>query len=326
MASDFSGSPLLRLDDSAAAAPPLRDEQLVLGPIHVPRFLDYLSVECGLSINTLAAYRRDLRDLIDHLRLRGVTGADGLTPRAIQSHLRELKDRGMELSSIARHLSAIRMFLRWLFMVRVIADDLTSRLDVPQRWRKLPDTLHVRQVEALMSVPIDDEPHGLRDRAILETLYGTGMRVSECASITLADLNLGIGYLRCIGKGRRERVCPLGRAAIAALQDYLGALRPQLVASRPAEEGVFVTRTGRPMDRTNIWRLVRYYSTKAGLPAPISPHVLRHCFATHILQNGADLRIVQELLGHADVATTQIYTHVDRTRLKGIHARFHPRQ
>jgi len=326
MASASNGSALRRPVDRPAAAPAIRDEQLVLGPIQGPRFLDYLVVECGLARNTVAAYRRDLRDFIAHLKLRGVRDGEGVTARVVQSHLVELRARGLELSSIARHLSAMRMFLRWLHMTHVMSDDLTSRLDVPQRWRKLPDTLHVGQVESLLAAPTPDEPFQLRDRAMLELLYAAGLRVSELAGLRLADLNLEIGYLRCLGKGNRERVCPVGRAAIAAISEYLADLRPRLAVRHPRGEAVFLTRAGRPMDRTNIWRMVKHYSVKAGLPRPISPHVLRHCFATHLLQNGADLRIVQELLGHADVATTQIYTHVDRTRLKGIHKRFHPRQ
>lgn len=290
------------------------------------RFLEYLLSECGLSDNTIQAYRRDVSEFAQLLTDRRVAPGDEITPLHIQSHLIALKARGLALSSMARHLSAVRMFLRYLALTGVLREDLTGKLDTPRQWRLLPDTLHVPQVLALLAAPSDAEPYYLRDRAILETLYGTGMRVSEAAGLRPADVNLDIGFARCMGKGGRERICPLGRPAIEALQAYQSELRPKLAANRPREDRIFLTRTGRPMDRTNIWRMVVRYSGIANLPHPISPHTLRHCFATHLLQNGADLRIVQELLGHVDVATTQIYTHVDKSRLKGIHTRFHPRQ
>ena len=290
------------------------------------RFFDYLISECGLADNTLLAYGRDLRELAEFLNERGVAAPDDITPLVVQSHLIRLKERGLALSSIARHLAAVRMFLRFLFLTGEAREDLTSRIDSPQGWRRLPDSLHEQQVAALLAAPTPDEPYCLRDRAVLETLYGTGMRVSECAGLELADMNLKVGYARVTGKGGRERICPLVRGTIAAVEAYLAELRPRLAAARPREPAVFLTRSGRALDRTNIWRMVVHYSKAAGLPRLISPHTLRHCFATHLLQNGADLRVVQELLGHVDVATTQIYTHIDRQRLKSIHQRFHPRQ
>lgn len=290
------------------------------------RFFSYLSSECGLSANTLEAYGRDLREFVGMLESRRLTRPDDVTPLVVQSHLIGLKNRGLALSSLGRHLSAVRTFLRFLHLIGAASEDVTSKMDPPQRWHTLPDTLHETQVEALLAAPSADEAYGLRDRAILETLYGAGLRVSELAGLKLSDVNFAVGYLRCLGKGGRERIIPLGRSAADALRSYLEELRPRLAKSRPGETALFLTRTGRAMDRTNIWRLVVRYSKAAGLPRLISPHTLRHCFATHLLQNGADLRIVQELLGHADVATTQIYTHVDRGRLKAIHKKFHPRQ
>jgi len=291
----------------------------------VDRFLGYIVAECGLADNTVLAYRRDLLEFADLLERRPVASPDELTPLIVQSYLIALKDRGLSLSSMARHLASTRMFLRYLYLVGRMRDDLTSRLDSPQRWRRLPHTLHRGQVDALLAATQSDDPYALRDRAILEMLYATGMRVSELAGLQGTDVNFAVGYARVFGKGGRERICLVGRTALEATQEYLDNLHPTLVQRRPRETALFLTRTGRRMDRTNIWRLVSHYSTAAGLPKHASPHTLRHCFATHLLQNGADLRIVQELLGHADVATTQIYTHVDHTRLKAVHQRYHPR-
>jgi integrase/recombinase XerD len=289
------------------------------------RFLDYLVAECGLTNNTIDAYGRDLNGFIALLDERGVDEPGEVNSLTVQSYLVSLSGRGLALSSIGRHLVSVRMFLRYLFAVGVLPEDLTSRIDPPQRWQRLPDTLHQHQVSKLLEAPRPEETYFLRDRAILETLYGTGMRVSELSGLDASDVNLIVGYARCFGKGRRERVCPLGRASINALEEYGTSQRGALIRHHPEEPALFVTRTGRRMERTMVWRLVKRYSTVAGLIKPISPHTLRHCFATHLLQNGADLRIVQELLGHANVATTQIYTHVDSRRLKGIHQKFHPR-
>ncbi len=216
------------------------------------------------------------------------------------------------------------MFLRFLFMTGRTDRDITTVLESPRRWKHLPGTLHYSQIDALLAAPNPKDPLYLRDRAMLELLYATGMRVSELVGLATDQLNLKIGYLRCIGKGNRERIIPIGRRAIEAVADYLRELRPALTARRETN-AVFVTRTGRSMDRTNAWRLVIKYARRAGIAKKVSPHTLRHSFATHLLEGGADLRIVQELLGHVDVSTTQIYTHVDGARLKRIHQRYHPR-
>lgn len=290
------------------------------------RFLGYLDSECGLSPNTLEAYRRDLREFAATLTRRNVFAADGITPTVIQAHLMGLTDRGLALASIARHVVSIKVFARFLHLSGAMKEDVAGLLETPRKWQSLPGTLHAHQVEKLLEMPAASDPFCLRDRAILEFLYATGLRVSELAGLSLGDVNLDVGYVRCIGKGRRERIVPVGRAAIAATREYLAGSRTGLVAHRPTETALFVSRSGKRMDRTAIWRLVLRYARMAGFRGKVSPHTLRHCFATHLLQGGADLRVVQEMLGHADVATTQIYTHVDATRLTSVHRRCHPRQ
>lgn len=290
------------------------------------QYMDYLTAECGLARNTIDAYRRDIVEFIELLDDRDICTTSALNVGVVQSYLVRLGERRLSLSSIARHLISVRIFLRYLYIVGVMTDDLTTLLETPKKWQKLPQTLNHSQTEAILSAPQPGEPFYSRDRALLELLYATGMRVSELANLRVRDMNLDVGYLRCLGKGGRERVIPIGSHAIDAIRVYLTTLRKVLVEAAPGEEAVFVSRTGRAMDRTNIWRLVSRYAAAVGIKGPVGPHTLRHCFATHLLEGGSDLRIVQELLGHASVATTQIYTHVDSSRLKNVHSRFHPRQ
>jgi integrase/recombinase XerD len=231
----------------------------------------------------------------------------------------------LAISSIARHLAAVKMFLRYLAMTGLSSHDITSMLESPRKWFNLPHTLHYKQVNALLAAPNLDDAFGLRDRAILELLYATGLRVSELVGLDLGSINGSVGYLRCIGKGRRERIVPVGQAAIESVDEYKHGLRTRLDRTGRAA-ALFLSRTGRRLEREACWRLVKKYVARAGLAERTSPHTLRHCFATHLLEGGADLRMVQEMLGHVNVATTQIYTHVDRARLKSIHERFHPRQ
>lgn len=290
------------------------------------QFIDYLHSECGLAANTIDAYWRDLREAIAFLDDRDVCSPAHLTTQLIRAHLVRLSERGLALSSIARHLVTIKMFLRYLFVVGVLTEDVGGLLESPKKWQRLPHTLRPSQVEAVLAAPQPGEPFYVRDRAILETLYATGMRVSELSGLRLADVNLDVGYLRCFGKGGKERIIPVGSHAVQAIRDYVGTLRKVLVESVGQSEALFLSRTGRALDRTNIWRLVTRYAATAGMQGSIGPHTLRHCFATHLLEGGADLRVVQELLGHTDVATTQVYTHVESSRLKAIHQRCHPRQ
>lgn len=295
-----------------------------LPPPAVKRFLDYLFVECGLSGATIVAYQHDLVRFWKTLEALGVEREE-IDIDVVRQHLVELRDSGLNVASIARHLAAIKMFLRYLFSEKQLRRDVASLIESPKKWRNLPDTLHKLDVERLLLAPDEAGEYYLRDKALLELLYATGMRVSELVDLTHERLNLRVGYVRVIGKGRKERIIPVGALALAALRDYLEVLRPQLAGYHSGEH-VFLSRTGRPLDRSAIWRIVRKCARDAGIHKHVSPHTLRHCFATHLLQGGADLRVVQELLGHADVATTQIYTHVDTERLKSVHARFHPRQ
>ncbi|GMU37139.1 MAG: site-specific tyrosine recombinase XerD [Phycisphaerae bacterium] len=303
------------------ATPPRSTRPATSAP--VKRFLDYLFIECGLAGNTVTAYQRDLNEFWNHLVELDVYLPD-VTIQDVQKHLIRLHERGLAVSSICRHLMAIKMFLRFLHMERFIRHDVATLIETPRGWNRIPHSLHVAEVEALLSAPDPSDEYYLRDRALLELMYATGLRVSELSGLTLRNLNLKVGYLRCVGKGGRERIVPIGRCAIDAVTTYLDDLRPQLSRERRSDH-VFLSRTGRRLDRTNIWRLVHKYGRLAGLSKDTHPHLLRHSFATHLLTGGADLRVVQELLGHADIKTTQVYTHVDPVHLRNIHQKCHPR-
>jgi integrase/recombinase XerD len=249
-----------------------------------------------------------------------------ISPRDIQSFLITLRQKQhLAVSSIARRLVAVKLFCRFCFQNGYLERDVAALIEMPKKWSHLPTVLNERQIDALLALPDEGDLLALRDRAILELFYATGLRVSELVGLCLNDVHLDIGYLRCMGKGHKERVVPVGAQAVQTLKDYLGDLRPQLVDGRSTDR-MFVSRTGRPLDRTNCWRMVVKYAHRLGMTGKLSPHTLRHSFATHLLAGGADLRVVQEMLGHADIATTQIYTHVDSSRLKAVHQKFHPRQ
>ncbi|MFA5239622.1 MAG: tyrosine recombinase, partial [Phycisphaerae bacterium] len=248
-----------------------------------------------------------------------------IKPALIQNYLRTLtKDEQKNESSIKRCLVAVRMFLRFGKLTGLVEDDLATILEGPKLWQRLPIICNKKQVVSIINAVSVEEPFYFRDRAMLELLYATGVRASELAGLKTGDLNVDIGYLRCLGKGNRERIIPVGKAAITATVDYLRELRPKLV--KPfSGDFLLLSRTGRPMSRIEIWRLTKKYAARAGMPKKLTAHTLRHCFATHLLAGGADLRSVQEMLGHVDIATTQIYTHVDQERLREIHRKFHPR-
>ncbi len=291
----------------------------------IERFLGELWAEAGLSENTLAAYRRDLEVFAGFLERRRIA-LSGLTAADIQEFAVCLKtEHELAISSIARRLVAVKIFCRFCHARGHMAQDVAELIESPKKWQNLPRVLNVQEVDTLLSLPEAGDPLAQRDRAILEMFYATGLRVSELVGLRLEDLHLDMGYVRCFGKGSKERIVPLGRRAIEATREYLSSLRGQLVDGQ-ATSRVFLSRTGRPLDRTNCWRLVAKYARRMGLRGRISPHTLRHCFATHLLSGGVDLRLVQEMLGHADVSTTQIYTHVDKARLKAVHQQFHPRQ
>ena len=287
-------------------------------------FINYLTVEAGLSDNTALGYGRDLRNFLEYCRANNVIELKRIEPSFIQKYQRKLSQKQKSENSIKRSLVAIRMFLRYGKLMGLIEDDLTSHLESPKVWQRLPSICSKQQVIELMNAPCPEEPFYYRDKAMLELLYATGVRASEIAGLKISDFNLSIGYLRCLGKGNRERVVPIGKVAIEAINEYLMKQRPSL--SKPfSGDFLLLSRTGRAMSRIEIWRLVKKYAIRAGMPRNLTVHTLRHCFATHMLSGGADLRSIQEMLGHVDIATTQIYTHVDQERLRTIHRKFHPR-
>ena len=288
-------------------------------------FLDYLTVEAGLANNTILAYGRDLAGFLEYCKSSKISKLSQIKPAIIQNYLRILtKAERRSESSIKRCLVAIRMFLRFAKFTGLVEDDLAAILEGPKLWQRLPTICSKKQVISIINAVCPDEPFYLRDKAMLELLYATGIRASELAGLKTSDLNLDIGYLRCLGKGNRERVIPVGKVAIATTVEYLAELRPKL-AKPFSGDFLLLSRTGRPMSRIEIWRLIKKYAIRAGMPGNLTVHTLRHCFATHLLAGGADLRSVQEMLGHVDIATTQIYTHVDQERLREIHKKFHPR-
>jgi integrase/recombinase XerD len=301
-------------------------EKLLSMPLgqSVRDFLNYLTIEAGLSNNTILAYGRDLKGFLQYCNCERVSQPGQIKPGLIQNYLQTLTKNQRSESSIKRGLVAIRMFLRFAKLMGLVDNDLTATLEGPKLWQRLPIICSKQQVVNLLNAPSPKEPFYLRDKAMLELLYATGVRASELTGLKTTDLNLDIGYLRCIGKGNRERIIPIGKAAIAATVEYLSKLRPKL-AKPFSSDFLLLSRTGRPMSRIEIWRLVKKYAIRSGMPRNLTVHTLRHCFATHLLTGGADLRSVQEMLGHVDIATTQIYTHVDQERLRRIHKKFHPR-
>jgi integrase/recombinase XerD len=290
----------------------------------IDTFLSYLSVERGLSQNTIASYREDLGYYVDFLERRNVDALYKISRNDITNFLLFQKDKGLAANSVARRLAAIRMFHRFLTREKIIKDDPTNLIDSPRLWKKIPDTLSVSEVEALLSQPNIRDKQGARDKAILETIYATGMRVSEAVTLRADNVNLDIGFLRCIGKGNKERIIPLGSKAVASIKRYLETVRPHFAKAEGCPY-LFLNRFGRRLSRQSFWKIIKKYAQSARIKKPIRPHILRHSFATHLLEKGADLRSVQEMLGHANISTTQIYTHINKERLKAIHKMFHPR-
>lgn len=290
----------------------------------IQQFLDYLSVERGLAPNTIQAYGRDLRSFNENLQKRGLPIESALS-KDITEFMWSRKEAGIAANSISRALVAIRVFYRFLLREQKIKQDPTNILDSPKLWKRIPDVLNIDEVERLITKPDTKDLLGVRDRAMLELLYATGLRVSEIVSLNISDLNRDVGFLRCVGKGSKERIVPMGKKAQDAIAVYLEKIRPKLLGSKPSTNGLFLTRLCKKMTRQMLWKLIKKYARLANIKKDVSPHTLRHSFATHLLERGADLRIVQELLGHANISTTQIYTHVDKERLKAIHRKFHPR-
>jgi integrase/recombinase XerD len=288
-------------------------------------YCDHLAVERGVSANTMAAYRLDLARFLGFLRDdRSRREWDAVTSDDLVAYLIALRDRGLQTRTIVRNMVSVRGLFAFLVGEDVLREDPSRKLDLPAFWSTLPDVLTLDQVTLLLDAPPTDSPGGLRDRAMLETLYATGLRVSELAGLPLSAVDPELRFVRCMGKGAKERLVPIGGKALAAIQQYLREGRPSLVRKRSSSH-LFVSRLGSRMSRQAVWQMVRKYSRQVGIRAPVHPHMLRHSFATHMLEGGADLRAVQMMLGHTDLSTTQIYTHVTRDRLRDVHRRFHPR-
>lgn len=286
-------------------------------------FLDYCRSECHLADNTVAAYRRDLARFDAWIGTRRV--AD-LKVADLSDYMGSLADAGLAPASIARTIVAMRMYFKYLQLEGVLKENRAELLGSQKLWERIPEVLSPAAVERFLKAPRRSDVLWVRDRALLEVLYASGCRVSEVATLRLPELNLDEGYAKVKGKGSKQRMTPLGEQAVDALHRYLDDVRPELMKQRmDYDHFVFVSRTGKSLRREAIWELVKKYAKVAGIPASISPHSMRHSFATHMLAGGADLRQVQEMLGHASIATTQIYTHVDQTRLKQVHHKFHPR-
>lgn len=299
-------------------------EEKALAPFHVRTFEDALALEEGASPRTIEAYRRDVIRCAAFARAHGVTSASALTPAILREFVYHLKDLGLSGASIRRNISALRTWFRVMLAEGFVDHDPTERLDTPQRWRTLPEVLTVDEVTRLLAAPQLEEPLAFRDRAMLELAYGAGLRVSEWITLAVRDVLLEESLVRVFGKGSKERLVPIGRSAIGAVAVYMRELRPAL--ERGQGQGIlFLNARGVPLTRMGAWKILRKYVTMAGIERAVSPHTLRHSFATHLLEGGADLRAVQEMLGHADIATTQIYTHVDREYLRTVHRQFHPR-
>jgi integrase/recombinase XerD len=291
----------------------------------VTAFRNYLRAERGMALNTVLAYGRDLDRFASWVAGGGL--ADYLRPgvRELTHYLGHLREEKLAPPSVARHLIALKMFYRFLRLEERVEQNTVELLSSPALWERIPQVLSPESVDKLLAAPQPSERFYLRDRALLETLYATGSRASEVVGLAVADLHLDSAFCKCQGKGSKQRVVPLGRKAVEALRAYLADLRPKLVKAVPEAEPVFVSRGGKALDRVLLWKQVKKYARRAGLNPKVSPHTLRHSFATHLLAGGADLRTVQELLGHANIRTTQHYTHVDRDRLRAIHRKFHPR-
>jgi integrase/recombinase XerD len=287
-------------------------------------FIHYLQVERRLSPATVDAYRRDIRRYLHFLATQDGTFQKAVKPKVVTAHLLSLRQRGLSPSSVARNFSAIRSFHLFLVSEGLARRDSTEHLHAPRLWKRLPSILHPSEVERLLQQPDLSKPAGVRDRAMLEMMYASGLRVSELLTLKTSNLLLEVNFIRVLGKGLRERVVPVGREAVKWVRRYLREVRPGLTGAASGEI-IFLNMRGKQLSRMGFWKILKKYVEMANLKKRVSPHTLRHSFATHLLEGGADLRAVQEMLGHADISTTQIYTHVDREYLKEVHRTFHPR-
>ena len=289
---------------------------------YVSEYTDYLKIEKRQSQNTLAAYRRDVSRFAKYLQNKRLDDAKISDVRSFLVFLRN--EEGLAPSSVARCLSSLKSFYEYLSVENLISENPTETIASPRPWRKLPNVMSVEEVDALIAAPDINTLAGIRDLAMLELIYATGLRVSELVSLKMSAVDLEVGYLRSLGKGSKERVVPIGDVARIAIESYVNNARPLFQKKRRSRD-LFLTRRGNAMTRQGFWKILKKYSIKAKIEGAVSPHALRHAFATHLLERGADLRSVQMMLGHSDISTTQIYTHVLRQRMREVHERFHPR-
>lgn len=289
-------------------------------------FIHYLIVEKGLANNTIVSYERDLKSYIKYLKnVEHMSGLNEVRRIQIIHFLSFLKEQGKSSKTLARHVASIRAFHQFLLREKACDQDPSVHIESPQLERTLPKVLNMNEVETLLDSPKQKDHYGLRDKAMLELLYATGIRVSELINLTIGDVHLTLGFVRCIGKGNKERIIPLGKTAAKAIDAYLQEGRGRFVSKKHREDALFLNHHGKRLSRQGFWKILKRLAKEAGIETELTPHTLRHSFATHLLENGADLRAVQEMLGHADISTTQIYTHVTKTRLKDVYSQFHPR-
>jgi integrase/recombinase XerD len=297
---------------------------MVAAPELLEQFLHYCAAECGLSAHTVEAYERDVSHFLESLALTNEGALEALSAHQLVRYVEQCRRAGLNGNTIRRRLVAARMFFRFLLLDGYIESNPAEAFQTPRLWERMPEVLSEREVERLLRAPEGDSPISLRDRALLEMLYATGARASEVCGLNTGDINFEYGFARCYGKRMKERLVPVGRPALDAVRNYIEQARPKLCRDR-SETALFVTRSGRRLSRMTLWRRVKKHAAAAGVRSEVHPHTLRHSFATHLLANGADLRSVQVMLGHADISTTEIYTHVDRSRLQSVHEQYHPR-
>ncbi|MBO0995323.1 site-specific tyrosine recombinase XerD [Bacillus sp. SD088] len=289
-------------------------------------FIHFLTVEKGLSQNTIVSYKRDLKRYLEYLQqVEQVKKLNDVTRIHIIQFLAFLKKEGKSSKTLARHIASIRAFHQFLLRDKVVDHDPSVHLETPKMERTLPQVLSFREVEKLLNTPDLTTSYGIRDKAMMELLYATGIRVSELINLDLDNVHLTMGFVRCIGKGDKERIIPLGQMASDSVEQYLRESRPQLRKTKYKTEALFLNHHGNRLTRQGFWKIIKKLAAEANVEKDLTPHTLRHSFATHLLENGADLRAVQEMLGHADISTTQIYTHVTKTRLKDVYTKYHPR-
>jgi integrase/recombinase XerD len=287
-------------------------------------FLQFLTVEKGLSPNSISAYAADLKQFSEFLKDRGRQAVDAVVRQDLLDFLAARKRNGLSSRSLARQIATLRNFYRFLNREKILAVDPTQNIESPRDWKRLPKTLAFEEVERLLNLPKGTTPSAVRDDALIELMYATGMRVSELTALPLQAVNTAAGYVLATGKGRKQRIIPMGDTALQKIKTYLETARTKLTKGQGSDR-IFLNRSGHGLTRQGCWKLLRKYVRRAGMKRSVSPHMLRHSFATHLLERGADLRSVQAMLGHADLSTTQIYTQVTRHRLKQIHAKLHPR-